>query len=70
MSMALILIHKFSKLLLNIKKSRDKIKDHYLLEKYRRKYLKNLPPKILDDSVQSSTSSVLIFLSSTIIIIE
>ena len=68
--MALILIHKFSKLLLNIKKSRDKIKDHYLLEKYRRKYLKNLPPKILDDSAQSSTSSVLIFLSSTIIIIE
>ena len=29
--MDLILIHKFSKLLSNIKKSRDKIKDHYLL---------------------------------------
>ena len=39
-------ICKFSKLLLNIKKSREKIKDHYLLEKYRRIYLKNFPPKI------------------------
>ena len=46
MSVASILICKLSKLLLNIKKSRDKMKDHYLLEKYRRKYLKNLPPKI------------------------
>lgn len=38
--MASVLICKLSKLPLNVKKSRDKIKDHYLLAKYRRKYLK------------------------------